>query len=74
MRPRRVSLEGHPFLIAAPEDLIISKLEWAKDTRSEVQLADVRNVLRSVSELDTTYLEQWIARLGLQALFREASS
>ena len=73
-RRRRVSLEGHPFLIAAPEDLIISKLEWAKDTRSEVQLADVRNVLRSVSELDTTYLEQWIARLGLQALFREASS
>jgi hypothetical protein len=43
-RRRRVSLEGHPFLIVAPEDLIISKLEWAQDTRSEVQLTDVRNL------------------------------
>jgi hypothetical protein len=37
-RKRRVALEGHPFLIVAPEDLIISKLEWARDTRSEVQI------------------------------------
>jgi len=26
------------------EDLIISKLFWAKDSRSEVQLGDVRNL------------------------------
>lgn len=72
-RRRRVSWEGHPFTIVAPEDLIISKLDWARDTRSEVQLADVRNLLRSVPELDRSYLERWSTRLGLEALYREAS-
>lgn len=72
-RRRRVSWEGHPFLIVAPEDLIISKLEWAKDTRSEVQLGDVRNLLRSAPEIDRSYLEQWTTRLGLGPLYREVS-
>ncbi|MBM4440744.1 MAG: hypothetical protein FJ027_10000 [Candidatus Rokubacteria bacterium] len=72
-RKRRVAIEGHPFLIVAPEDLIISKLEWARDTRSEVQLADVRNLLRSVPEIDAAYVEQWTARLGLGPLYREVS-
>lgn len=55
----------------APEDLIISKLDWARDTRSQVQLADVRLLLRSVPDLDRAYLEQWIARLDLLTLYRE---
>jgi hypothetical protein len=72
-RRRRVSWEAHPFLIVAPEDLIISKLEWAKDTHSEVQLGDVRNLLRSVPEIDRAYVEQWTTRLGLEPLYREVS-
>ena len=44
-RRRLASVEGNEFFIVAPEDLILSKLEWAKDTQSEVQLADVRNLL-----------------------------
>jgi hypothetical protein len=70
-RRRRVSLEGHSFLIVTAEDLVISKLEWARDTRSEVQLGDVRNLIRSVPDIDFRYLEQWTARLGLEALYRE---
>lgn len=73
-RRRRVSVEGHPFFIVAPEDLVLSKLDWARDTRSEVQLADVRNLLRSVSDLDPAYLEHWAARLGLEALYRAVAS
>jgi hypothetical protein len=72
-RRRQVSMQGHPFSIVAPEDLIISKLEWASDTRSEAQLGDVRNLLRSVPELDASYIEQWTARLGLGPLYREVS-
>src|SRR5712692_10054858 len=70
-RRRKVSLEGHPFFIVAPEDLVISKIDWAKDTRSEVQLADARNLLRSTPGLDRPYLERWTTRLGLEALYRE---
>lgn len=72
-RRRRVSLEGHAFLVVSPEDLIISKLEWAKDTRSELQLSDVRNLLRSLPDIDRSYVERWIARLGLEPLYREVS-
>jgi hypothetical protein len=73
-RRRQVSLDDHAFFIVAPEDLVISKLEWARHTRSEVQLGDVRNVLRSVPGLDRSYLECWIGDLGLDALYREATA
>jgi len=57
--------------MVAPEDLILSKLDWAKDSRSQVQLDDVRNLLRSVQGLDTDYLNRWVERLGLDALYQE---
>jgi len=69
---RRGPIEGHEVALVAPEDLIISKLDWMRETRSEVQLADVRNLLRSVPDLDKHYLERWSRRLGLDALYREA--
>lgn len=70
-RRRRLTLGGHPLFVVAPEDLIISKLDWARDTRSQVQLGDVRHLLQSVPNLDRAYLEQWIARLDLASLYRE---
>ena len=72
-RRREVSVEGHRFSIVAPEDLVVSKLDWARDTRSEVQLADVRNLLRTVPDVDRVYLERWVARLGLDTLYRDVS-
>jgi hypothetical protein len=71
-RRRHVTIERHDVAIVAPEDLIISKLDWMRTSRSEVQLADVRNLLRSVPGLDREYLERWTGRLGLEALYREA--
>ena len=71
-RQRRGSIEGCGLAIVAPEDLIISKLDWTKETRSEVHLTDVRNLLRSVPDLDTQYLAHWIERLGLGRLYQEA--
>lgn len=72
-RRRRVSVEGHDLFMVAPEDLIISKLDWSRETRSEVQLADVRNLLACVQGLDRDYLARWISHLGLDSLYREVS-
>jgi hypothetical protein len=72
-RRRRASVERHEFAIVAPEDLIMSKLDWARDTRSEVQLSDVRNLLTSIPDLDREYLGRWTERLGLGDLYREAA-
>ncbi|WP_447863105.1 nucleotidyltransferase [Nitrospira calida] len=73
-RRRWVAVEGQEVCIVAPEDLILSKLEWAKDSRSERQLEDVRNLLLSVPDLDKDYLVQWADRLGVGALYREVCS
>lgn len=70
-RRRKISVDGQSFYVVAPEDLILSKLDWAKDTRSEVQLTDVRNLLKSVKGLDRRYLARWVKRLGVQSLYRE---
>jgi hypothetical protein len=72
-RRRRVTVNDIAIFVVAPEDLIISKLEWARDSRSEVQLADVRNLLAAGLDLDREYLAQWVSRLGLDALYREVA-
>lgn len=70
-RRQRVMVEGVEMALVAPEDLILSKLFWARESRSEMQLADVRNLLGSVEDLDHRYLEHWISHLGLDELYRE---
>lgn len=59
--------------MASPEDLVISKLDWARDSESEMQLRDVSNLLK-VKNLDFKYLEKWIDKLKLKALHAKAES
>jgi hypothetical protein len=73
-RRRAVSIAGQRVFIVSPVDLILSKLDWAKESRSEMQFTDVRNVINSVQDLDRTYLAQWADRLGLAALYREVAA
>lgn len=70
-RRRNITFEDQEIQIVAPEDLILSKLDWAKDSRSEFQLADVRNLLRSVQNLDFDYLAHWAKELDVEGLYRE---
>lgn len=70
-RRTRVGIEGQTVSIVTPEDLVISKLDWARHTRSEIQLGDVRSLLASVQGLDEAYLRRWTDRLGLAALYEE---
>lgn len=72
-RRRRLSVEGQEIFVVAPEDLVLSKLDWARESRSAVQLADVRNLLDSVVDLDREYLREWTGRLGLEPLYREVA-
>lgn len=71
-RRRKATIDGHSFDIVAPEDLILSKLDWAKDSHSEMQLGDVRNLLSGEEDLDREYLMHWVIRLGLQDIYEES--
>ena len=62
-RRRLVSLPGFDAWIVAKEDLIMSKLVWAKPSGSELQLRDVRALLASGA--DEPYLRQWAPLLGV---------
>lgn len=73
-RRRSVSVEGVAVAIVAPEDLLLSKLDWARDTRSELQLGDARNLISSVSDLDWSYVERWASELDLDHLLAEVRS
>jgi Nucleotidyl transferase AbiEii toxin, Type IV TA system len=70
-RRRRVQIDDAGIFVVAPEDLIVSKLAWARESGSAMQLADVRNLLSAVADLDTAYLEHWVGRLGLGDLYAE---
>lgn len=64
---RRRRLE-HPVLgeawMISPEDLVLAKLEWSRGT-SELQLRDVRSIIRLVDDLDWSYLARYAAGLGI---------
>ena len=64
-----VALPGFKTWIASKEDLILSKLVWAKAGDSELQRRDVRNLLSTSAEL--AYLRQWAVGLGVDDLLEE---
>lgn len=70
-RKQFVQLDNKLICIVAPEDLIISKLFWAKDSFSEMQLNDVRNLIASIKNLDNDYIRKWIQELGLSIIYEK---
>jgi len=59
---------GVSLAVASLEDVIMSKLEWARLGASGRQLEDVRALLRIAGDgADRPYLEQWVDRLGVHA-------
>jgi len=69
-RRQRIKIDNFSTWIATKEDLIISKLDWARDSRSEVQMRDVKNLVASTC--DTVYIDRWTKELGLSKLWQEA--
>jgi hypothetical protein len=71
-RRQRIRIENFSTWIVSKEDLIISKLDWGKDSHSELQLRDVKNL--AGTGCDTAYIEHWTKELGLQTLWLERNS
>ncbi len=70
-RRREIQVEGVSSWVVSPEDLILSKLVWAKDSFSEMQLRDVKNILTALKGIDLKYIEQWIPSLGLAEVYEK---
>jgi predicted nucleotidyltransferase len=68
-RKQRVTIGDFETWIVSLEDLILSKLHWARDSRSELQLRDVRNLLRL--DCDHDYLRSRANTLGVDQMLEE---
>jgi len=68
-RRQQMAAGDFHFTIISREDLILSKLLWDKDSESEVQLRDVRNLLNG--NCDMNYFRSWAVRLDVAALLEK---
>jgi len=68
-RRRQALIGDRRIWIVSKEDLIISKLYWARQSPSDLQLRDVKNLL--ATGCDYAYVGRWVSELDLEALWRE---
>lgn len=68
-RKQTIIILGYEINIVSKEDLIISKLYWAKDSRSEQQKNDIINLLKT--SYNKEYLLKWLGKLDLISFFKE---
>lgn len=74
-RRRSIEFLGTALDVASLEDVVLSKLEWAKLGASARQLEDVRMLLRlRGDELEHDYVRYWVAALGLQEQWAAATT
>ncbi len=61
---------GETVYFISPEDLILIKLKWHKESESSRQLEDVESIVKiSGSRLDMAYLKKWAKRLGVEHIW-----
>jgi len=72
-RRAAIDFQGLRLFIASAEDVIVSKLEWAKLGQSGRQIEDVSGILRiRWGELDRAYIERWVQELELRPQWEAA--
>jgi hypothetical protein len=65
---RTLALDALQVSVAPVEYVILRKLEYFREGKSEKHLRDIRGMVAvSPAQIDQAFIEQWIARLGLAA-------
>lgn len=70
-RRRQIVIDKVSMWIVSPEDLILSKLWWAKDSQSEMQILDIKNLMDSAKEIDENYVDEWVIKMNLTEIYRK---
>ncbi len=61
----RTKILGVEAWIATPEDLVLAKLRWRLESRSETQWRDCTEIA-AINDLDISYMRRWAPELGVQ--------
>ena len=68
-RRQLLIFDGKEVSVISKEDLIISKIIWSKDSQSDMQKADIINLLRTGYDRD--YVTLWLCKCGLMTFAKE---
>lgn len=65
---------GNDVYFASPEDLILNKLLWGKQSQSEKQWRDVLSIMKTQQDnLDYIYLGKWSERINIDEDYQRAT-
>jgi len=66
-RRHQIDVMGRKLSVAAPEDIILSKLEWMKGRESDIQYSAALGVaVAQWGKLDLEYLHKWAGELDVE--------
>ncbi|HVO82667.1 MAG TPA: hypothetical protein VMT28_18205 [Terriglobales bacterium] len=66
-----IDVGGTAVYVAAPEDVLLAKLQWAQRGESDRQLQDAAGIIKTQgSNLDLSYIERWVRELHLEEQWR----
>jgi len=70
---RRVKAKflGQPIYFVSPEDLILIKLKWYKESESDRHFFDALSVYQTQKRLNKKYLKKWTELLGVSEIFNK---
>jgi len=72
-RRKEVTFQQNLMFVSSVEDVIVSKLEWAKMGESARQIDDVAAVLKKQrNAADLSYVEKWVKELRLSSEWERA--
>jgi hypothetical protein len=72
-RRTQADVDGIRVFVATAEDVVLSKLEWARLGESSRQIEDVAGILKARSgSLDQAYIEKWVNEMGLSSEWARA--
>lgn len=70
---RRVKTKflGQPIYFISPEDLILIKLKWYKESESDRHFFDALSVYQTQKRLNKKYLQKWAELLNISQIFNK---
>lgn len=75
LKRRKIArVQGQPVAFTGPEDLILSKLLWWRESGSDRHLADAQSVIVIQKKLDWRYLQRWGKKLKVFSKLKEMRS
>ena len=61
----RANVLGVDAWVATPEDVVLAKLRWRLESRSETQWRDCVEIA-AINDLDLSYMRRWGPELGVE--------